>query len=301
MIEEMYKKLVEILDNDRVFMNEDMSKHSSFKTGGKADIFIAPSSKEEIIECVRLIQSYDVPLTMVGNGTNLLVRDKGIRGVIMSLYDNYNQVKIEGNKVYAQSGALLSAMSNYACRASLKGMEFASGIPGTIGGAVKINAGAYGREIKDVFHSATILKKDGTVINADIEYMQFGYRKSAINDEIIIDVTLELASGDETKIRNEMVNLAKKRKEKQPLTMPSAGSTFKRPAGDYAGRLIESSGLKGYEVGGARVSTKHAGFIVNTGSATSADIEKLIKVVQDTVYNDSGIKLETEVQIMGEE
>jgi UDP-N-acetylmuramate dehydrogenase len=131
--------------------------------------------------------------------------------------------------------------------------------------------------------------------------MQFGYRKSAINDEIIIDVTLELASGDETKIRNEMVNLAKKRKEKQPLTMPSAGSTFKRPAGDYAGRLIESSGLKGYEVGGARVSTKHAGFIVNTGSATSADIEKLIKVVQDTVYNDSGIKLETEVQIMGEE
>lgn len=301
MINEMYAKFLEILDDEKVFLNEDMSKHSSFKTGGKADIFIAPSSKEEIIECVRYIESVGVPLTMVGNGTNLLVRDKGIRGVVMSLYDNYNSVNIEDNKIYAQSGALLSAISNYACRASLEGLEFASGIPGTIGGAAKINAGAYGREIKDVFHSATLLKRDGTVIDANPEYMQLGYRTSVVTDEIIVDVTLELVPGDESKIRNEMVILSKKRKEKQPLNMPSAGSTFKRPKGDYAGRLIESAGLKGYEVGGARVSTKHAGFIVNAGNATSEDIEKLIKTVQDTVYNDSGIKLETEVQILGEE
>ena len=170
--EDMYKDLVEALGNDKVFLDEDMAKRSSFKTGGKADIFVTPSNKEQIIKIVDIIKQSKAKLTIIGNGTNLLVRDNGIRGVVMSLYDDYNMVSVEDNKIFAQSGALISAISNYACRASLTGLEFASGIPGTIGGAVKINAGAYGREIKDIFHSATLLKSDGTIVDADKEYMQ---------------------------------------------------------------------------------------------------------------------------------
>ncbi|MCK5130242.1 MAG: UDP-N-acetylmuramate dehydrogenase [Clostridiales bacterium] len=299
--DDIHKNLVEILGDDNVYLNEDMSKHSSFKTGGMADVFITPSSKEKIVESIKAINKYDVPFTIIGNGTNLLVRDKGIRGVVMSLYDNFNIVRVEDDKIIAQSGALFSAISNYACRASLAGLEFASGIPGTIGGAAKINAGAYGGEFKDVFHSATLLKRDGTLIEADLEYMNYDYRGSSITDEIIVEVIVKLTPGEVSTIRNAMVLLAKKRKEKQPLNIPSAGSTFKRPKGEYAGKLIESAGLKGYEIGGARVSIKHAGFIVNTGEATSTDIETLIKKVQEIVEKNSGIKLEPEVQIIGEE
>ncbi len=297
---DIYRNLVEITGDDKVFLDEDMSKHSSFMTGGKADIFITPSSKEEIIDCIKFIGSSKVPFSMIGNGTNLLVRDKGIRGVVMSLYDNYNKVDVSEDMIIAQSGALISAISNYACRASLSGLEFASGIPGTIGGAVKINAGAYGKEMKDVFYNAILLNKDGSKIKADLNYMQYGYRKSSIKDEVIIEVVLKLIPGDTSKIRNEMVMLTKKRKEKQPINSPSAGSTFKRPKGEYAGRLIEDAGLKGYEVGGARVSIKHAGFIINTGNATSENIESLINEVKEIVYKNSGILLETEVQIIGE-
>ena len=195
---------------------------------------------------------------------------------------------------------LFQAVSNYACRAGLSGLEFASGIPGTIGGAVRINAGAYDREIKDVFKSARILTRDGEVIEADLDYMDFDYRKSVVKDEIILDTVLSLEEGDVQKIRHTMVTLNKKRKEKQPINMPSAGSTFKRPKGHYAGKLIEEAGLKGFQIGGARVSIKHCGFVVNTGDATSEDIETLIQKIQETVYEKSGVKLETEIIMVGE-
>lgn len=298
--EEIYKNLVEILGEDKVFLDEDLSRRSSFETGGSADVFITPSSTEEVAEALKFIKSENLPLTIIGNGTNLLIRDKGVRGVTLSLYDNFNVVDIEDNLIYAQSGALISAVANYACRDGLSGLEFASGIPGTIGGAVKINAGAYDNEMKEVFKSATILSLDGELKEVDLDYMQFGYRKSIIKDEIILDVVLELETGDVQKIRHKMVSLNKMRKEKQPLNMPSAGSTFKRPKDNYAGKLIEEAGLKGFQVGGARVSIKHCGFVVNTGEATSGDIEKLIEKIQDLVFENSGIKLETEIKIIGE-
>ena len=298
--EELYKNLVRILDEDKVFLDEDLSKRSSFETGGVADYFITPSSKDEVVEVIQFIKAENLPLTIIGNGTNLLIRDKGVRGITMSLYDNFNVVNIEEDIIHAQSGALISAVANYACRAGLSGLEFASGIPGTIGGAVKINAGAYDNEIKDVFQSATILNRDGVLTEADLDFMKFGYRTSAINDDIILDVILKLNSGDVQKIRHKMVSLNKKRKEKQPLNMPSAGSTFKRPKNNYAGKLIEEAGLKGFQIGGARVSIKHCGFVVNTGEATSHDIETLIEKIQEAVYKSSGVKLETEVMIIGE-
>ena len=298
--EELYLNLVDMLGDDEVFKDEDLSKRSSFETGGLADVFITPSSVEEVAKAVKQIKQWGISLTVVGNCTNLLIRDKGIRGVTMSLYDKFNVVSVEGTDVRAQSGALISAVSNYACRAGLSGLEFASGIPGTIGGAIKINAGAYDCEIKDVFKSARLLTRDGEVMEADIEYMDFGYRKSAVTDEIILDVILDLEKGDVQKIRHTMVTLNKRRKEKQPLNMPSAGSTFKRPEGNYAGKLIEEAGLKGFQIGGARVSIKHCGFVVNTGDATSEDIETLIKKIQETVYENSGVKLETEIITVGE-
>jgi UDP-N-acetylmuramate dehydrogenase len=298
--EELYLNLFEILGDDKVFKDENLSKRSSFETGGLADIFITPSSIAEVVDAVKFIKKVGAKLSVVGNCTNLLIRDKGIRGVTMSLYDKFNVVNVEGTDVHAQSGALISAVSNYACRAGLSGLEFASGIPGTIGGAVRINAGAYDSEIKDVFKSARILTRDGEVIEADLDYMDFGYRKSVVKDEIILDTVLSLEEGDVQKIRHTMVTLNKRRKEKQPINMPSAGSTFKRPKGHYAGKLIEDAGLKGFQIGGARVSIKHCGFVVNTGNATSEDIETLIHKIQETVYEKSGVKLETEIIMVGE-
>ncbi len=298
--EELYKNLVEILGDEKVFLDENLSTRSSFETGGLADVFITPANTDEIVEAVKYINSVNVSLTLIGNCTNLLIRDKGVRGVTMSLYDNFNIVDIEENIIHAQSGALISAVANYACRAGLSGLEFASGIPGTIGGAVKINAGAYDYEIKDVFKSAAILMRDGALLEYELEAMSFDYRSSAIKDELILDVLLELEPGDIQKIRHKMVSFNKKRKEKQPLNMPSAGSTFKRPKGNYAGKLIEEAGLKGFQVGGARVSIKHCGFVVNTGNATSEDIEILINKIQEAVFEHSGVKLETEVVIIGE-
>ena len=298
--EEIYSSLVEILDEDKVYMDEDMSKRSSFETGGSADVFVTPSSKEEVSGVIKFIRSNEIPLTVIGNGTNLLVRDKGIRGVVMSLYDNFNFVSVEENSVYAQAGALISAVSNYACRAGLTGLEFASGIPGTIGGAVKINAGAYGSEIKDIFKSAIVMNSEGDLTEVTLDDMDFGYRHSSIEKEVVLEVTLELEDGDTQKIRQKMVELNKKRKEKQPLNMPSAGSTFKRPVDNYAGKLIEEAGLRGYQIGGARVSIKHCGFVVNTGDATSTDVENLIEKIQEAVFKDSGVRLETEVIILGD-
>jgi len=298
--EELYNNLVDLIGEDKVFLDEDLSKRSSFETGGFADVFITPSTTQGVVDAVNFINSINEKLTIVGNCTNVLVRDKGIRGVTMSLYDRFNMVDVDDTFIHSQSGALISAVSNYACRAGLSGLEFASGIPGTIGGAVKINAGAYDMEIKDIFRSAMILKRDGTLIEADSSFMDFDYRKSAVIDEIILDVVLELEDGDVQKIRHKMVSFNNKRKEKQPLNMASAGSTFKRPKGNYAGKLIEEAGLKGYQIGGARVSIKHCGFVVNTGNASSDDIETLIKKIQEAVLEHSGVRLETEVIIVGE-
>ncbi len=298
--EDIYNGLVGILGDDKVYLDEDMSKRSSFETGGKADVFVTPSSKDEVSDILKFIKKNDIPITVIGNGTNLLIRDNGIRGVVMSLYDNFNFIRVEDNLIYAQAGALISAVSNYACRAGLSGLEFASGIPGTVGGAIKINAGAYDCEMKDVFKSAVLMDENGNLKEVGLEDMDFGYRHSSVNKEVVVEVTLEMDDGDTQKIRQKMVELNKRRKEKQPLNMPSAGSTFKRPKGNYAGKLIEEAGLRGYQIGGARVSIKHCGFVVNTGDATSSDIENLIEKIQEAVFNSSGVKLETEVMILGE-
>ena len=295
------ENLVQILGEDRFFLDEDMGLRTSFKTGGPADAVVTPGSREEVKAVIKAIQDAGESLFVMGNGTNLLVRDGGIRGVVMTLYDNYNDVEIEENIIHAKAGALMSAVANYACRASLTGLEFSSGIPGCVGGAIRMNAGAYDGEVGDFTRAVEILDKDGNIVMRDREAMGFGYRTSTVTpEEIVLSVDFELGEGDTQKIRAKMVDYSKRRKAKQPLNMPSAGSAFKRPEGHYAGKLIEDAGLKGYSIGGAQVSKKHAGFIINTGKATSKDIEDLITYVRDTVYEKSGVMMESEIKIVGE-
>ncbi len=295
------ENLVRILGEDRFFLDEDMGKRTSFKTGGVAEAVVTPSSREEIKEVTAAIKASGENLFIMGNGTNLLVRDGGIRGVVMTLYDNYNDVEIQGDTIYAKAGALMSAVANYACRASLSGLEFSAGIPGCVGGAIRMNAGAYGGEIGDHTSRVEILDKDGNIVMRDREAMGFSYRSSKVTpDEIVLSAYFDLEQGDASKIRAKMVDFSKRRKAKQPLNMPSAGSAFKRPEGHYAGQLIEEAGLKGFSIGGAQVSKKHAGFIINTGKATSKDIEDLINHVKKTVFEHSGVMMESEIKIVGE-
>ncbi len=269
-------RLLEILEESRVIMDANMGDWTSFKVGGAADCLVQPNSIEEIKAVVTLAKENDIPLYIIGNGTNILVRDGGLDGIVIGLYQHYNEVDIdeETGVVTVQSGALLSAIANYACRSGLSGLEFAGGIPGCLGGAIRMNAGAYGGEICDVIENVTVLHEDMTIETYEKCGMDFGYRHSCVKDgDIVLGAVMQLEQADKGKIRNKMVGFAKRRKEKQPLNMASAGSTFKRPEGYYAGKLIEDAGLKGHTIGGAQVSPKHAGFIVNTGKATAKDIE----------------------------
>lgn len=295
----MKKKLEDITV---VLKDELMSKHTSFKIGGKADYMALPKSVEELREVLQWCKETNTPYFVMGNGTNLLVKDKGIRGVVIKISENFSDVNIEGEYIEAGAGVLLSKLSKMALKYELSGMEGLSGIPGTLGGAVVMNAGAYGYEIRDIFVNCLVLNEDGGMELFTKEKMDFGYRKTILqgSSKIVLRVRLKLNKGSYDNIKALMDDFTQKRQARQPLSQPSAGSVFKRPEGYYAGKLIEDAGLKGYRIGGAQVSEKHSGFIVNLGNATADDVLKLIEHIKVTVYEKFGVDLEPEVKVVGE-
>lgn len=298
----IYKLFKDNIEKGKVLIDEPMKKHTSFKIGGPVDILVIPGNLNEIVGSVRLCKEKNIEFKILGNGSNLLVRDKGIRGVIIKIADNFNNIDILGEILTVESGALLSTTSKFALKNSLAGFEFAGGIPGTIGGAVTMNAGAYGGEMKNVVEKVKCIDKNGEIVEFNNKEMDFGYRQSRVAEEdlIVLEVELKLEKADYDYIKDKMDDLNKKRTTKQPLTLPSGGSTFKRPEGYYAAKLIEDSGLKGRKVGDAQVSEKHAGFVVNVGNATCEDVLGLVDVVKEAVMDKFNVELEMEVKIVGE-
>nr|WP_295308107.1 UDP-N-acetylmuramate dehydrogenase [uncultured Blautia sp.] len=292
----------EILGNNRVLEAEPMGKHTTFRIGGPADLFVAPENSDEIKKLIAICKEEEVPYFILGNGSNLLVSDKGYRGVIIQLYRSFGQITLKENEIHAQAGAPLSGIAAMAREASLTGFEFAGGIPGTLGGAVVMNAGAYGGEMKDVLKEVTVLTPEGEVVTLQARELKMGYRTSIIKESgyIVLEAVISLKKGDQDEIKSRMQELAGMRSSKQPLSYPSAGSTFKRPEGYFAGKLIMDSGLRGYQVGGAQVSEKHCGFVINTGNATAKDVTTLMADVQRIVMEKFGVKLEPEVKFLGE-
>lgn len=286
----------------QVLVQEPMSQHTSFHIGGPADILVIPSSVQGLLQVLELARTWQVPVTVIGNGTNLLVRDKGIRGLVIKLGNAIKEWQVESSRITFSSGLSLAMAAHVALDAGLTGMEFAAGIPGSVGGAIYMNAGAYGGEMKNIVTEVTVLDRQGQTRIIPAGEMCFGYRSSAIQgtENLILAATVQLQPGDPEKITAKMADLAARRRDKQPLELPSAGSTFKRPAGNFAGTLIDKAGLKGFSVGDAQVSVKHAGFIVNTGHASCADVLQLITAVQEKVFASAGIHLEPEVLIIGE-
>lgn len=303
MNQNFYDKLNNVIAKDSILIDEPMSRHTTFRVGGPADFFVTPKAKEEVRDVIRICKEAGMPYYIIGNGSNLLVSDAGYRGVIVQLYKEMNEVKVEGDLVKAQAGALLSGIAAKALGAELSGFEFASGIPGTIGGACVMNAGAYGGEMKDVLESVTVLTGEGKIIELGRNELELGYRTSVIAKKgyIVLGAVLKLERGDGEKIKTYMDELKEKRVTKQPLEYPSAGSTFKRPEGYFAGKLIEDAGLRGFQVGGAQVSEKHCGFVINRDHATAADIMELMRQVQIRVKENSGVDLEPEVKRLGDE
>lgn len=299
----IYKNLLNILDKEGIYLNEPMKNHISFKVGGPADFLLKPKTEDEIKRLIEFLKNENIPYIVIGNGSNLLVKDGGIRGVVIKIADNFNKFEIEDTKVVAQSGALLSFMGKAILNKSLTGFEFAAGIPGTLGGAIAMNAGAYGGEMKDIVKSVRLMDSKGNIIELSNKEMEFEYRRSLISKSgyIVLSAIMELKEGNFDEIKGYMKELTKSRVTKQPLNLPSAGSTFKRPEGHFAAKLIEDSGLKGLTLGGARVSEKHSGFVVNIGDAKAKDIIELINVVKSTVYSKFGVMLEEEVKILGDE
>lgn len=299
---EFYDRLIDILGSEAVLVDELMKKHTTFRIGGPADYYVLPKTIEEVKKVTALCKEAEIPYYVLGNGSNLLVSDRGYRGVIIHLYRNMNRIEVEGTRIRAQVGALLSQIAGEALRHSLTGFEFASGIPGTLGGAIVMNAGAYGGEMKDVLQEVTALSQDGEVRVLSREELDLGYRTSVIGKEgyIALEAVIALKEGDMEEIRAVMEDLKERRTTKQPLEYPSAGSTFKRPEGYFAGKLIEDTGLRGFQVGGAQVSEKHCGFVINKEQATAADILSLIEQVSDRVEAKFGVRLEPEVKRIGE-
>lgn len=303
MNQNFYDKLNNVIAKDSILIDEPMSRHTTFRVGGPADFFVTPKAKEEVRDVIRICKEAGMPYYIIGNGSNLLVSDAGYRGVVVQIYKKMNEVKVEGDLVKAQAGALLSGIAAKALGAELSGFEFASGIPGTIGGACVMNAGAYGGEMKDVLESVTVLTGEGKIIELGRNELELGYRTSVIAKKgyIVLGAVLKLERGDGEKIKTYMDELKEKRVTKQPLEYPSAGSTFKRPKGYFAGKLIEDAGLRGFQVGGAQVSEKHCGFVINRNHATAADIMELMRQVQIRVKENSGVDLEPEVKRLGDE
>lgn len=303
MTENILNSIKEIVAEDRIFTDELMSKHTTFRIGGPCDIFVSVAEMKEAEDLIRLLSMNGISYFVIGNGSNLLVSDEGYRGVIIEIGKNFSNINIDGDVITADAGALLVRVANEAYNAGLTGMEFASGIPGTLGGGVFMNAGAYGGELKDIVKSVVVLNTmTGEIIEKDCAQMNFSYRHSIAKEEplVILRVIIKLQSGDKEIIKARMDELKEQRTTKQPLEFPSAGSTFKRPEGYFAGKLIQDCGLKGYSVGGAQVSEKHSGFVINTGSATAADVLTLIKDVQGAVEEKFGVTLEPEVCILNE-
>ncbi|MCI8283847.1 MAG: UDP-N-acetylmuramate dehydrogenase [Firmicutes bacterium] len=312
----LYNEILNIIgDKNRVLKEVPLSEHTTFKIGGPADIMVFPKSADELRRLTEFLRSekfqnsgskkdaqQSANYFIIGNGSNLLVRDGGLRGVVIKIGSGMSEIKTESEILTVQAGALLSAAAAEAARASLTGMEFASGIPGSFGGAVFMNAGAYDGEMAQIIESVTALMQDGTIRKFKKDEVDFGYRHSVFCDigGIILEGEIRLRKGNSEKIREKMKELSKRRTDKQPLSYPSAGSTFKRPEGYFAGKLVEDSGCKGLSLGGAQVSPKHAGFIVNTGNAKAQDVIDLIKLVQMRVKEKFGVDLETEVKIIGE-
>lgn len=284
-----------------ILCNEPMAHHTTFKVGGPADYLVHPRNAEEIRAAIDAAKATNASCWIIGCGSDLLVSDAGLRGVVIEIGERMAEIFIEGNLVRVQAGATNEAVAEAACAAGLAGYEFASGIPGSIGGAAIMNAGAYEGEFKDVARSVLCLNTEGTLQKVPAKEADWGYRHSMMGDKgfIVLEVTLELQPDDPSSIRARMDDLAKRRSSKQPLEMASAGSTFKRPTGYFAGKLIQDSGMQGHTVGGAQVSTKHAGFVVNTGSATASDVAQVIRDVQAAVKEQFDVTLETEVKMWG--
>lgn len=287
---------------DHVIEDYPMKEVTSFQIGGPVDYFIEPRSEEELKDVIVSVERDEMPWMIMGKGTNMVVSDKGIRGAVIRLENYFSDVRVDGMRVVAQSGASMKKVAEAACEASLTGLEFAHGIPGAVGGAMTMNAGAYGGEMMDVVESVKVMYHDGTTEVIPGDQMDFRYRNSRVYDEklVVLEATFLLQPGEQTEIQNQMDELWNRRVSKQPLEYPSAGSTFKRPVGYFAGQLIDQAGLRGLKHGGAQVSQKHCGFVINCGDATCKDVVELIRMVQEAVYEKHGVELETEVKVLGE-
>lgn len=299
---EIIKKFCDLLGEERVFTGEAMSRHTTFKIGGPADYFLMPDKDTDVGRIVKICKESAIPYFILGNGSNLLVGDGGYRGAVIQIYKNMSAVTVEGTEITVQAGALLSSVAATAKNAALTGFEFAGGIPGTMGGAVVMNAGAYGGEMKDVLTEVTVMDEEGEIVTLPADKLELGYRTSIIKTAgyIVLEAKLQLKEGNPEVIRETMKDLTIRRTTKQPLEYPSAGSTFKRPEGYFAGKLIMDSGLAGYQVGGAQVSEKHCGFVINAGGATARDVRTLMDNVRDIVYKKYGVTLEPEVKFLGD-
>ena len=293
------EEIQKIVSKDKIFTNEPMSKHTSFKIGGPAEIFVKINNVEELKLIIKISKQTEVPITVVGNGSNLLVSDDGIRGIVLKI--EFDKIEIEeSGKLKVGSGVKLAFLAQKCLKEKLEGFEFASGIPGTIGGAIRMNAGAHGSEMKDIVKKITCMTRDGKIQVISNEEAKFEYRNSIFsqNDYIILEAEIQLRKGNPEEIRSKMDEYATYRKEKQPIEYPSAGSTFKRGNDFITAKLIDECGLKGYQIGGAQVSEKHAGFIINKENATAEDVKQLMKYVEEQVYNKFGKKIEPEIEII---
>ncbi|WP_300257758.1 UDP-N-acetylmuramate dehydrogenase [Clostridium sp.] len=297
---EFYKLLGEFYNEEDITVDSPMSEHIYFRVGGPADILVTPVNEEQVVNTLKLCREYNVPYFILGNGSNILVKDGGISGVVIK-FNKLNKIITEGNCVTAQSGALLKDVSKAALENNLRGFEFACGIPGSIGGAVFMNAGAYDGEMAYVIKSARVIDENCNIKNLTKEELELGYRSSIVMKKgyVVIEATVELESGEYASIKDKIDDLTNRRESKQPLEYPSAGSTFKRPEGYFAGKLIQDSGLKGFSIGGAAVSEKHSGFVINKGGATAKDVLDVIAYVQKTVKENFDVELHTEVRIIG--
>nr|WP_305181864.1 UDP-N-acetylmuramate dehydrogenase [uncultured Schaedlerella sp.] len=299
---DLYQELCGILGEENVFTKEPMSRHTTFRAGGPADFFVTPEKEGQVRKTLSLLKEAQVPRYIMGNGSNLLVGDRGYRGVILQICKKMNRIRIQDTVIQAQAGALLSKIAAEAQAKGLTGFEFASGIPGSLGGAAMMNAGAYGGEMKQVLTQAQVLNASGEIEDVLAEEMELGYRSSVFsrNGGVILSASIQLEPGDPPAIQSRMEELKFLRTSKQPLEYPSAGSTFKRPEGYFAGKLIQDAGLRGFQVGGAQVSEKHCGFVINKDQATAMDIRSLMEQVSEKVYAQFGVRLEPEVKLIGE-
>ncbi len=300
MKQSLYSQLVAIVGEPYVKEKEPMSRYTTFHVGGCAEFLVLPETIEQIKEIIQLAKKEEVPYLLLGNGSNMLVSDQGVSGIVIR-FQRFQKMEVNGEEITAQAGVSLALLGKTACKHSLTGLEFAAGIPGTLGGAIRMNAGAYGGEMKDVVTEVTVLTEDGVVVELPAEQLGFAYRKSVVEEKnyVVLEVKMKLQQGNEDEIRNYMDQLSKQRREKQPLEYASAGSTFKRPEGHFAGKLIQDAGLRGFAIGDAMVSEKHCGFVINRKNATAKEIVDVMKYVQKEVKDKFDVLLEPEVRFIG--